>query len=85
MALHVLRDPRSNLLTVMAVALVIVVPLLFVFVTMMDRVFGAQSAIGWMLLWALLGIALVTVVVGMMVMLARSTQKEEWEHDDGTW
>ena len=85
MALHVLRDPRSNLLTVMAVALVIVVPLLFVFVTMMDRVFGPQSAIGWMLLWALLGIALVTVVVGMMVMLARSTQKEEWEHDDGTW
>ncbi len=85
MALHVLRDPRSNLLTVMAVALVIVVPLLFVFVTMMDRVFGPQSAIGWMLLWALLGIALVTVVVGMMVMLARSTQKEEWEHDDSTW
>ena len=81
MRIHVLRDPRPYLLAVIAVALIVVVPLLFVFVTMMDRVFGPEASAGWIVLWALLGVVLVAGVVELMVLLGRATRLTEHEHE----
>ena len=81
MAIHVLRDPRPYLLAVIAVALTIIVPLLFVFVTMMDRVFGPEASAGWIVLWMLLGVVLVGGVIELMVLLGRATRLSEHEHE----
>ena len=81
MAIHVLRDPRPYLLAVIAVALIVIVPLLFVFVTMMDRVFGPEASAGWIVLWALLGVVLVGGVIELMVILGRATRLTEHEHE----
>jgi hypothetical protein len=81
MTIRVLRDPRRYLLALMAVALTVVVPLMFLFVTMMEHVFGNESSVAWVVLWALTGIAIGTLLVGMMMMLARATREQEWEHD----
>jgi hypothetical protein len=81
MTIGVLRDPRRYLLALMAVALTIVVPLTFVFVTMMDRVFGPDSSLGWIVLWVVVGIVAATLLVGMLVVLGRASQPQEWEHD----
>jgi hypothetical protein len=86
METQVLRDPRPHLLTIMAVALIIMVPLLFAFITMTDRLFWPESGIGTIAVWALLGIACGSLLVGLMVILARATRQSEAEHpvhDDG--
>lgn len=80
MTLQVLRDPRPYLLAVMAVALVVVVPLMFAFVTMMEGPFGSEPSIGSIVLWVLLGVAIAGLLIGVMVMLARATRLEELEH-----
>ena len=82
MTIRVLRDPQRYLLALMVVALTVVVPLIFVFVTLMDRVFGNDSGPGWVVLWVLSGMAAGTLLVGMMMMLARATHEQEWEHHD---
>ncbi len=81
MTIHVLRDPRPYLLAVIAVALTVLVPLLFMFVTMMDKVFGPEASAGWIVLWALLGVVLAAGVVELMVMLGRATRLTEHEHE----
>jgi hypothetical protein len=86
MATHVLRDPRPYLLTIMAVALIVMVPLMFGFITMTDRLFWPESGIGTIALWAVLGIACGGLLVGLMVLLARATRESDAEHpphDDG--
>ena len=81
MAIPVLRDPRPYLLAVIAVALTVIVPLLFVFVTMMDKVFGPEASAGWIVLWAVLGVVLVAGVVELMVLLGRATRLSDHEHE----
>jgi len=81
MAVQVLRDPRPYLLVVMAVTLIVIVPLIFAFVTMMDTVFGAGAGAGWIVLWALLGVAVAGLLIGVMVILARATRLSELEHE----
>jgi NADH:ubiquinone oxidoreductase subunit 6 (subunit J) len=87
MAIRVLRDPRPYLLAVMVVALTVIVPLLFMFVTMIDKVLGPQASAGWIVLWALLGVVIVGLVVELMMILGRATRLSEHEHemesDDG--
>ena len=82
MAVHILRDPRPYLLVVMAVALIVIVPLMFAFVTLMDTVLGDRGAgAGWIVLWALVGVAIVGLLVELMVILARATRLSELEHE----
>ena len=82
MALHVLRDPRRYLLVVMAVALIVIVPLMFAFVTLTDTVLGDGGAgAGWIVLWALVGVAIAGLVVELMVILARATKLSDLEHE----
>jgi len=82
MAIHVLRDPRPYLLVVMAVVLIVVVPLMFGFVTLMDTVFGDETAgAGWIVLWVLLGVAIAGLLVELMVILARATRLSDLEHE----
>jgi hypothetical protein len=80
MALQVLRDPRPYLLAVIPVALIVIVPVIFAFITMMDRPFGTGTAPGSIVLWVVLGLAGVGLLVGLMVLLARATRLEELEH-----
>ena len=81
MALHVLRDPRPYLLVVMAVALTVIAPLIYAFVTLMDTVFGAGASAGWILLWVLCGVAVAALVIGLEVILARATRLSDLEHE----
>ena len=81
MTIRVLRDPQRYLLALMVVALTVVVPLMFVFVTLMDHVVNNGAGLGWVVLWLLSGIAAVTLLVGMMKMLARATHDHDWHHD----
>ena len=81
MALHVLRDPRPYLLVVMAVALTVIAPLIYAFVTLMDTVFGAGASAGWIVLWVLVGVAVVALVIGLEVILARATRLSDLEHE----
>lgn len=81
MALRVLRDPRDYLLTVMAVALVVMVPLMFLFLTMMDRLFSPGAGIGTVVLWLLVGIAGAALFGGLMVILTRATHESDLEHE----
>jgi hypothetical protein len=87
MAIQLLRDPRPYLLAVIPLGLAVIVPLTFVFVTMLDRVFGTGSGPGSIVLLVLVGIALAASVAGVVVMLARATRLEELEgknwDDDG--
>jgi hypothetical protein len=80
MTLQVLRDPRPYLLAVMAAALIVLVPLMFALVTLMDRPFGAESGTASIALWVLLALAVVGLLAGVMVMLARATRLSEAEH-----
>jgi len=81
MATRVLQDPRRYLLAVLAVVLMGVVPLMFLFVTLMDKVFGAEFSMGWAVLWVLLGIVIVGLIAGLMTILARATRMSDLEHD----
>jgi hypothetical protein len=81
MVTQVLRDPRRYLLAVMAVALTVIVPLMFASITMIDSSLRTGSSIGWTVLWALLGVACVGLLVGVMVILARATRVSESEHE----
>jgi len=81
MAIRILRDPRPYLLAVMAVALTVIVPLLFMFVTLIGNVFGPPVSAGWAVLWALLGVAIIGVVGELMVLLGRATRLSEHEHE----
>lgn len=82
MAVHILRDPRPYLLVVMVVALIVVVPLMYGFITLMDTVLGdGRAGAGWIVLWALLGVATVGLIVELMVILARATRLSELEHE----
>jgi hypothetical protein len=81
MALHVLRDPRPYLLVVMAAALTVIAPLIYAFVTLLDTVLGAGASAGWIVLLALVGIAVAGLVIGMMMILARATRLSELEHE----
>jgi hypothetical protein len=80
MAIHVLRDPRPYLLAVMVVALVVMVPLMFAFITMTDRLFWPGSGIGTVVLWALVGMLGVGLLVGLMAIVARATRLSDAEH-----
>jgi NADH:ubiquinone oxidoreductase subunit 6 (subunit J) len=81
MAIQVLRDPRPYLLVVIPLALIVVVPLMFGFITMMDRPFGdAESETAAIVRWALLGVVCAGLLVGLMVILARATRLSESEH-----
>jgi hypothetical protein len=75
MTIRVLRDPQRYLLALMVVALTVVVPLMFVFVTLTETVFDHDAGLGWVALWVLSGMAAGTLVVGMMMMLARATHE----------
>ena len=81
MAIRILRDPRPYLLAVMVVALTVIVPLLFMFVTMIDKVVGPPASAGWAVLWVLLGVVIVGVVGELMVILGRATRLSEHEHE----
>ena len=86
MLTQVLRDPRRYLLAVMAVALTIVVPLMFAAITMIGRSVGSGSSIVWTVFWALLAVACAGLLVGVMVILGRATRASDSEHpplDDG--
>lgn len=80
MAIHVLRDPRPHLLTVMAVTLIVVIPLMFAFITMTERLFWHEAGAGTIVLWALLGVASGGLLVGLMVILTRATRQSDAEH-----
>jgi hypothetical protein len=80
MAIQVLRDPRRYLLAIIAVALIVVVPLMFAFVTNLDT-FVTGSGIGSIVVWALLGVAAVGLMVGVAVLINRATRLEELEHE----
>jgi hypothetical protein len=79
MAIQVLRDPRRYVLAVMALALIVVLPLMFAFVTMLDILFQPGSSTGSIVLWTLLGVAVTGLLVLLMVILARSTRQAESE------
>ena len=81
MTVQVLRDPRPYLLVVMAVALIVIAPLIYAFVTLADTVFGAGASAGWIVLWALVGFAVAGLVTGLMVILARATRLSDLEHE----
>lgn len=81
MATQVLQDPRRYLLAIMALALTVLVPMIFLFVTLMDKVFGSEFSLGWTVLWVLLGAAIVSLVVGLMVILGRATRVSDLEHE----
>jgi hypothetical protein len=81
MAIRILRDPRPYLLAVMAVALTVIVPLLFMFVTLLDKVVGPDASVGWILLVALLGVVIAGAVAELMVLLGRATRLSEHEHE----
>lgn len=78
MATQVQHDPRRYVLTVMAVALIAIVPLAFGFVTTLP--FGAGPNGGSILLSVLLGVAIVGLLAVVFVTLARATRIEEQEH-----
>lgn len=80
MALHVLRDPRDYLLTVMAVALIVLVPVMFVFINMTETLFSTGFNLGETLLWALFGLIGAGLLGGVMVILSRATRQYEAEH-----
>lgn len=80
MAIHVLRDPRPYLLAVMAVALVVMVPLMFLFITMTDRLFWPESGAGTVVLWALVGVLGVCLLGALMTLIARATRLSDAEH-----
>lgn len=81
MASQVLQDPRRYLLAIMAGALTVIVPMIFLFITMMDRVFGSEFSLGWTVLWLLLGAVIVGLVTGLMVLLARATRQSDLDHE----
>jgi hypothetical protein len=80
MAIHVLRDPRPYLLSVMAVALVVMVPLMFAFITMTDRLFWPGAGIGTIALWALVGLVGIGLLGGLMAIVSRATRLSDAEH-----
>jgi len=80
MALHVLRDPRAHLLTVMAVALIVLVPLMFVFIAMTEKVFSHGPSAAEYVVWALSGTAALGGLASLMVILARATRQSDAEH-----
>ena len=80
MAIHVLRDPRPYLLSVMAVALVVMVPLMFAFITMTDRLFWPGAGAGTIVLWALVGVVGAGLLVGLMMLVSRATKLADAEH-----
>lgn len=81
MAIHVLRDPRQYLLSVMAVALIVMVPLMFAFVTLTDRLYWPDAGAGDVVLWALVGLLAAGLLGAVMVVLARATRESDAEHD----
>ena len=81
MAIHVLRDPRPHLLTVMAIALVVMVPSMFAFITMTDRLFWPGSGAGTVVLWAIVGVLAACLLVGLMAILSRATRLSDAEHE----
>ena len=80
MATYLRNDPRRYLLAVMAVALVGIVPLAFGFITTMPFATGGGTDAGSIVVWLLLGLAIVALLGGVFVVLARSTRLEELEH-----
>lgn len=79
MALYVSHDPRRYVLAAMTLALVGIVPLTFGFIILMPFAPGSSPTIGSVVLWALLGVAIVGVFVATMVFFARCTRLEEQE------
>lgn len=81
MAIHVLRDPRPYMLSVMAVALIVMVPLIFAFVTLTDRLYWADFSADDIVLWAAVGLLAVGLLGAVMAVLARATKQSDAEHD----
>lgn len=84
MASDVQSGPRRYLLLVMAVALILLVPLMFLSVTLIGRLIEpppGSTVNGWVILWVLLGLAVTGLVIGSMVMIARGTRQAQLEHE----
>jgi hypothetical protein len=81
MSIHLLRDPRRYVLAMMVVALVIIVPLMFGFITMTGNVFTPEPDTGSIVLWVLLGAAAAGLLIVLEMMLSRATRQEEAEHE----
>jgi hypothetical protein len=81
MSIHLLRDPRRYVLAMMVVALVVIVPLMYGFITMTDSVFAPGADTGSVVLWVLLGAAAVGLLIVLEMMLSRATRQEEAEHE----
>ena len=81
MAIHVLRDPRPYLLSVMAVALIVMVPLMFAFVTLTDRLYWTDFSADDIVLWAVVGLLAAGLLGTVMAILSRATKESDAEHD----
>jgi hypothetical protein len=81
MAIHVLRDPRPYLLSVMAVALIVMVPLMFAFVTLTDRLYWTDFGADDIVLWAVVGLLAAGLLGTVMAILSRATKESDAEHD----
>jgi hypothetical protein len=81
MAIQLLRDPRPYVLPVLAVALIVVVPLMFAFITLIGNVFVTGPGSVSIVLWALLGVAVACLLVGVVLILSRAARLEELEHE----
>lgn len=85
MATEIRSGPRRYLLAVLAVALILLVPLMFLLVTLVGRLVepepGGDTVNGWIILWALLGLVVAGLVVGSIVMIARGTRQARLEHE----
>lgn len=79
MPIRIARDPRRYLLAVMALSLIIIVPMLFLFITMVGEVLAPDRTFGLIATWVLLGAATVGLLGGMMLLLARATRLTEME------
>jgi len=81
MTIHVQHDPRRYLPAVLALALAGIVPLTFGLIMTMPFGTAANAGGGSIVVWALLAVALVALVGGVFVVLARCTRVEELEHE----
>jgi Co/Zn/Cd efflux system component len=81
MPIRVRRDPRAYLLTAMAVALLVLVPLVFAFITLSKRLYLPDPAAGSLILWALIGVVGIGLFVALVVVIGRATQRSDADRD----
>lgn len=84
MRTRLLQDPRRYLLVVLALSLILIVPLLFLLVTLVGQLAAAEGTLaiaGWTV-WLLLAVVAAALLVGAIMVVIRGTEQAEREDHD---